>query len=122
GSVIGGCGYEVVHDVDPAPLPGWLADRLTPAPIPDPTPVVVNLRDGRAGRYAAAALADQTRRIAEAAEGGRNQALFVSATALGQLVAGGLLDEATVRDALTAAALDAGLTPGEAYRTIGSGL
>ncbi|MEQ4209900.1 bifunctional DNA primase/polymerase [Actinopolymorpha sp. B9G3] len=114
--------YVVVRDVDPAPLPGWLAERLTPRPLPPQRPIHIQLAPDRHGRYLTAAINRQLRHIATAGEGQRNNALYMSACLLGQLVAGGALDEDTVRTALTRAALDAGLRPREVDRTIASGL
>ncbi|WP_433090471.1 hypothetical protein ACQP1P_35460 [Dactylosporangium sp. CA-052675] len=53
--------------------------------------------------------------------GGRNNALHLAAVRLGQLAAHSELAEHTVRSALTDAALDVGLSPAEARRTIRSG-
>ncbi|MGH3502551.1 MAG: bifunctional DNA primase/polymerase [Nocardioidaceae bacterium] len=115
--------YELVHDVPPAPLPGWLADKLAPASAPTPAPVVpLRLPDSRRARYLHGAITAQVAQIAETPEGGRNVAVYHSAVALGQLVAGGALNEDAVREALTRAGLQAGLRPTETDRTISSGL
>lgn len=74
------------------------------------------------GRYAAAALAEEARRVAEAAAGTRNDTLNRAAYALGQLVGAGLLEETTVTTALTVAARSAGLGVRETANTIRSGL
>ncbi len=55
-------------------------------------------------------------------DSGRNHALNGAAYKLGRLVAGGMLTEADVRQALTDAAAACGLPAGEATRTITSGL
>jgi hypothetical protein len=79
-------------------------------------------RAGERPNYVAAALADECRQVREAPEGQRNHQLNVSSLKLGRLVAGGLVDEDTVRAELTAAGRAAGLTPRETSRTITSGL
>ncbi|MEU7842627.1 bifunctional DNA primase/polymerase, partial [Micromonospora sp. NPDC049114] len=43
GSTVAGRPYRVDLDTDPAPLAGWLAGLLTPAPLPPQRPVVVDL-------------------------------------------------------------------------------
>ncbi|MGH8879675.1 MAG: bifunctional DNA primase/polymerase [Stackebrandtia sp.] len=114
--------YVVAHNVAPAPLPEWLAQRLTPRPQPPREPVRIELSDDRAGRYLAAAITRQVDHITNAIEGTRNTVLYRSAVALGQLAAGGALDTEDVTAVLTRAALDAGLRPREVDRTIASGL
>ncbi|MEV4639270.1 bifunctional DNA primase/polymerase [Actinoplanes sp. NPDC049548] len=73
-------------------------------------------------RYAAAALAAETDRVARAAVGTRNDTLNRAAFALGRLVGEGLLDAATVTRELTAAGAWCGLGRTETIRTIRSGL
>ncbi|WP_242454794.1 bifunctional DNA primase/polymerase [Bailinhaonella thermotolerans] len=114
--------YQVLHNPAPAPLPAWLADRLRPAPPPRPAgPVVVPLRDGRRGAYLDSAVRSCLDRIAAAGEGERNTTLWGASAALGQLVAGGALDEAGTEALLLATAADVGLPAAEARRTIRSG-
>jgi len=59
--------------------------------------------------YAQSAIDAERGKIAMAPQGQRNNQLFKSAAALYELVAGGLLDGMTVKDALFAAAIAAGL-------------
>jgi Bifunctional DNA primase/polymerase, N-terminal len=128
GTTLAATTYRVVHDVDPAPLPSWLAQRLTPRPLPSQHPVRIHLATDRRGHYLHAAITRQLAHIAAAPKpsgkgsGGRNTALYRSAVALGQLVAGGELNEDDVRHLLTRAGLDTGLRPREVARTIASGL
>ncbi|MEQ7008716.1 bifunctional DNA primase/polymerase [Actinopolymorpha sp. B17G11] len=122
GTTINGRTYRVVRDVDPAPLPGWLAERLTPRPLPPERPARVNLATDRRGRYLHKAVTEQVGIVRNAAEGGRNHTLYMSAQVLGQLVAGGSLTAEDVTALLTQAALDTGLTAHETARTIASGL
>ncbi|TDC52858.1 DUF3987 domain-containing protein [Actinomadura sp. KC345] len=76
----------------------------------------------RAAGYAAAALDRELDALRAAPEGTRNHALNKAAFSLGQLVAGGELDENTVVSALTDAARAAGLDDKEIGKTINSGL
>jgi hypothetical protein len=114
------CGeqYVVATALDPAPLPGWLLERMRP-PAPPPMPAHV-LRAGTS-RYAAAALEAEAAAVARCPEGGRNHRLNVAAFSLGQLVGAGALDENTVHVVLHDAARSAGLGEGEALATIASG-
>jgi hypothetical protein len=122
GSTVAGRPYTVLHDADPAPLPGWLAGRLRPEPLRPEGPMVVDLPPDRRGAYLRAALDNTVVRLGEARQGGRNHALFMAAQTLGQLVAGGALTEDTVTSVLTDAAHRIGLSGWEIARTIRSGL
>ncbi|MBM0275816.1 bifunctional DNA primase/polymerase [Micromonospora tarensis] len=122
GSTVNGRPYTVALDVDPAPLPGWLAALLAPAARPAYRPAPVALPPDRRGRYIAAAIRSQVAHLTAAPEGQRNHVLFASAVALGQLAAGGALTEDDVYAVLEPAALSTGLSAGEVARTIASGL
>lgn len=114
--------YRWIHPWHPdAPhCPAALLSLLTtPPPLPPSlTPAAVH----HTGRYAAAALQGEVARVASAPAGQRNDTLFRSAAAIGELVAGGLLSPNEAVSALAAAAGTAGLGPAEAERTIRSGL
>ena len=106
-SQVGGARYEWIDTRAPAPLPGWLARALRPAP---PAP----------RRPAAEAAGDAGARLRGLAEhmragqpGDRNGRLYWAACRLAELIAAG---EASEADAglLVDAALDAGLRGGEA--------
>lgn len=71
--------------------------------------------------YGLAALNSEATAVAAAPEGTRNDQLNRSAFSLGQLVAAGALDAQTVTDALTRAALAAGLGEAEIASTLRSG-
>jgi hypothetical protein len=114
--------YQVVHAVPAAPLPGWLAERLAPAPLPPQKPVVVALSSDRRGNYLRAAVNAELERVTTSPPDGHNTALYRAAVALGQLVAGGELSEHDVTAWLTDAAQQVGQRYGEATRTIASGL
>lgn len=132
GSVTDAGVYTAVHKHEAAPLPAWLAQRLTPAErashaVGSPVPAATRLarferRTGRLAGYLAAAIERETSAVAEAAEGGRNYRLYCAAVALGQLTASGYLTDAEATEPLAAAAAAAGLTELETTRTIVSGL
>ncbi|MFI7302967.1 bifunctional DNA primase/polymerase [Micromonospora aurantiaca] len=122
GSTVAGRPYAVALDCDPAPLPGWLAGLLAPAPLPARQTAAVTLPADRHGRYLAAAIRRQVAYLAAAPDGQRNHALFTSAVALGQLAAGGALTDDDVTSVLEPVALSIGLRHGEVARTIASGL
>jgi hypothetical protein len=125
GSLIDGRRYAARGDFLPLalPLPAWLARLLTEPPalpeITRPLPVL-DLAQGRA--YALAAFREETRRVAEARVGTRNDTLNRAAFSLGQLVAAGLIPPLPVMTGLADAAARAGLPADEARRTIRSGL
>ncbi|WP_198654249.1 bifunctional DNA primase/polymerase, partial [Nocardia aurea] len=114
--------YQVVHTAPAAPLPDWLAERLTPAPLPPQKPVVVSLPSNRRGSYLRAAVTAELQRVTTSPPDGHNIALYRAAVALGQLVAGSELTEHDVTAWLTDAAQQVGQPYGEATRTIASGL
>ncbi|MET8371789.1 bifunctional DNA primase/polymerase [Micromonospora profundi] len=122
GSTVSGQPYRVDLDTDPAPLPGWLAARLAPAPLPPQRPVVVDLPTDRSGAYVRAAITREADRVTTAPAGERNRALYIAAVALGQLAAGGSLTEVDAAGVLEQAAASAGLGSVETARTIRSGL
>ncbi|MBP2417502.1 hypothetical protein ACFFOM_12160 [Microlunatus capsulatus] len=76
--------------------------------------------------YASAAVRAEVDAVRAARAGQRNHALFCASVALGQLVAGGLLDEAPIRYQLHLACADhiaaGAFTTAEAMATITSGL
>ncbi|MEV7968284.1 bifunctional DNA primase/polymerase [Sphaerisporangium sp. NPDC088356] len=114
--------YEVVHNAAPAPLPPWLSKQLvTPPPAPV-KPVHLALPEDRRGAFLRAAITGELDRLAAAPIGERNRTLYLAATALGQLVAGGALDAEQVKDLLGQGGADAGLSAAETRLTIASGL
>jgi hypothetical protein len=127
GSVVNGRRYAVTEVLPVALLPGWLIDRLRPAPLPVTPAAPISLRStDRRGRYLQAAIAAEVARVEGAVKGQRNQKLYEAAVALGQLVAGGALAEAEVREVLLRAAAGHLAThaysPHTAEATITSGL
>jgi hypothetical protein len=96
-------------------------------PRSEPAPVPARRQRGdadakRAESYARAALEREADTVRNTGKGSRNATLNISALRLGQLVAGGHLEEGDVVRELTRAALDAGLGKQETRATIGSGL
>ncbi|MBA2950332.1 bifunctional DNA primase/polymerase [Streptomyces himalayensis] len=123
GSTFAGEPYTVAHNAPVAPLPGWLAELLRPAPLPPQRPVTIPLttRDRR-GKFLNAALNGELARVTGSGEHQHNNALYIASVALGQLVAGGELDAHEVTERLVEAALSVGQGEREARRTIASGL
>ncbi|MCO8276506.1 bifunctional DNA primase/polymerase [Actinoplanes sp. TRM 88003] len=122
GSTVAGRPYTLAREAEVADLPGWLAARLAPPPLPAQRPVAVDLPTGRTGAYLDAAIGGQLDYLSRAGEGERNHALYVSAVALGQLAAGGALPADQAAGLLEQTALSIGLTRFETLRTIRSGL
>jgi Bifunctional DNA primase/polymerase, N-terminal len=121
GSRIGERAYIARDERTPVPLPAWIAGLLTERP-PAAASLPVPRGSVRATAYAMAALRDETRMVAAARPGTRNDTLNRAAFSLGQLVAAGLLPPLAVASALADAAERTGLPADEARRTIGSGL
>lgn len=118
----GGC-YRWTTLGPPAELPAWLLDLVDPdRRLPVPSAPAAAPCDRSHTAWASAALAGEVASVRGATEGCRNHTLNRAAFALGQLVAGGHLDEHDVVGALTAAGLAAGLGEREIRATIASGL
>jgi putative DNA primase/helicase len=73
-------------------------------------------------QYGRRALANELADLSGTPEGSRNNQLNKSAYSLGQLVAGGELEQSQVQTALLSAAVGIGLMESEARQTIGSGI
>ncbi|GAB2915520.1 bifunctional DNA primase/polymerase [Streptomyces mayteni] len=122
GSVIDGRVYAPVRDVPVAALPAWLGRLLVPAPLPPQRPVSVPLKGtDRRTTYLRAAVTAELARVTGSATDEHNRDLFRASVALGQLVAGGVLNATDVTAWLTEAAASVGQKPGETARTIASG-
>lgn len=111
-----------------ADSPGWLLDLIDPPSVARPCspPIQVGSVDGLT-RYATAAIADETRRLASMAPNtGRNMQLFKAAANLGELVGAGVVPAQVIEDALVCAATACGLVADDGQRavmaTIKSGL
>jgi len=97
------------------PVPGWLAEVLTPPPVPEPR--------GLRPASTFSALRGLVRVVLEATpECDRNTRLFWSSCRAAELVSAGRVDEATATSVLVDAATRTGLPEAEALRTIASGL
>jgi hypothetical protein len=119
-------GYHLHDDREPAELPSWLHQALTPQPSPGLSTSTVAAATNPHG-YAAAAVRGECQRVCTAPPGQHNAVLCRAAYALGQLVGAGLLPEATARAHLTTAAevlirADCDCTPREVARVITAGL
>ena len=96
GSVVDGRPYRGFGELDPAPLPGWLARQLTatkhrPAPTRPPGKPTNGPRPG--GAYAATVLREELAKILAAAPGTRNDTLNKVAFNLGRHAARGTVPE-----------------------------
>jgi len=126
GSRVPSGAYELIIDRDPAELPGWLHQALTPNPPPAHSAAPVAAVTSTSG-YTLAALHGEAERVRSAPPGQHNAVLCRAAYALGQLVGAGLLTEDTARTELTIAAsvlisADCDCTPREITRVISAGL
>ncbi len=100
GTSVAGRPYTAARNVPLAPLPPALFQPLTTPPRAAPAPVRLTLPAARRSAYLNAAIRRQTAYITAAMTGGRSNALYRSAVAFGQLVAGGALTETEVTDLL----------------------
>jgi hypothetical protein len=119
-------GYELIFDRDPAELPGWLHQALTPSAPPARSAPAVAAPTNTSG-YALAALRGEAQRVRSGPPGQHNALLCRAAYALGQLVGAGLLTEEIARAELTVAAsvlisADCDCSPREITRVISAGL
>ncbi|MEV0197394.1 bifunctional DNA primase/polymerase [Nonomuraea sp. NPDC050691] len=114
--------YEVLHNAPPAPLPPFLSKQLVAPPQAAAGPVRLALPADRRGAFLRAAITGELARVAAAPVGERNRTLYLAATALGQLVAGGALDEADVTTLLGQEGVAIGLSAAETRLTVASGL
>jgi putative DNA primase/helicase len=121
--------YRWLNDLPLAPAPTWLirlAQKpvIVPAPPPAPPPTITIIT-GSSAAYGLAALGEEIAILATTSSGYRNKTLNLTSFRLHQLVAGGELNESTVKQHLIAACKtnqliqDSGLRAVEA--TIASG-
>lgn len=99
----------------------WLDDAFAPPPPRPPGPTTTPSTDG-VNRWAAKALQAEVDTLAATLEGSRNDQLNTAAYNLGQIIAGGSLDEDIVRDALRTTARGIGLDDDEITGTLNSGI
>jgi hypothetical protein len=108
----------IIHD-QLGPAPSWLVDLIGR----QREPALNSSKELRvSSAYGQAALRRELERLAQAANGTRNDQLNRASFALGQLVASGALDETETAAALTEAGLHLGLGLKECERTVASGL
>lgn len=121
---ISGKRYKWTDRSAPVVAPPWLVELALQKRTPPPRPKKRSAVLSNAGSpYGLAALSAERQAVATALEGERNDTLNRASFAGGQLLAGGeLRDRAEVESELLQAAVDAGLEPSEAARTIQSGL
>jgi hypothetical protein len=123
GSRTGESAYTAWDERAPVPLPAWIADLLEgKLPLPTSGRTVPAGRGAQGTAYATAALREETRLVATALPGTRNDTLNRAAFSLGQLAAAGLLPPLAVITALAGAAERAGLPEDEISRTIRSAM
>lgn len=124
--LVDGRRYATTAALPLAVLPDWLTAALSGptanSAASPPGPVARTVPTG----YARAAVRAEVDSVRSARAGQRNHELFCASVALGQLVAGGLLDEASTRHQLHQACADhiaaGAFTNAEAAATIASGL
>lgn len=111
------------------PAPEWLGALVAPREVPVRPPgglaapgASINAPAGRRAAYGRTALEAECGRVVLAPVGTRNATLNTAAFALGQLVAGGVLDVTEAVTALATTGVGAGLGNVETERTILSGL
>jgi putative DNA primase/helicase len=101
----------------PVPAPDWLLDLVDPPVKSRPVSPPVKRRDG-ANRYGQGALDKACGRILAATEGERHVVLYREAAAIGELVAGGAIEEAEAVAAMVRAGTAAGKPENEVMRTV----
>jgi hypothetical protein len=114
--------YEWLNSNTPtATAPSWLIEACTATPGRTISPGGPS-REIAGSRYGATALESELGRLAIAPMGARNDTLVRAAYRVGQLAAGGCLDQYCAADQLHAVALRIGLSEHEATSTIRSGI
>ncbi len=101
--------------------PDWLVERLS-AGIPPISSIPVRWRTHPEAETGLRVLNQEACLVATTPPGSRNLQLFRSTAALAELAAGGEILLASIWDRMEAAAMEAGLPPREATRTIASGI
>ena len=122
GSRIGESAYTAWDERAPVPLPQWIVGLLHDEPALRRAERPIPVPGAQGTTYAMAALGEETRLVAAARPGTRNDTLNRAAFCLGQLASAGLLAPLAAVTALADAAGRAGLPEDEARRTIRSGM
>lgn len=111
-------GYAIADDTEIAEMPRWLVRACS-----EVERVAQTVRPAeRHERYTQAAIDGETRAVASASEGTRNDTLNKAAVKLGTLVAAGQMSRSTAEAELQHAGQSAGLSARECAQTIKSGL
>ena len=108
--------YKWQNKIKPAKAPDWLLGLLKTS---DAIPIIT--ATDKTDLYAQKALANEIVAVSMAGNGARNDTLNKAAFSLGQLIAGGCLNEGHAMAGLLGAATAAGLPAKEARATISSG-
>jgi len=103
-------------------LPAWVTVAASPPPPVPSTSPPPTIGTERASRIAAGALRSAVQRVVAAREGTRNTTLNTEAYALARFASAGDLAVTDLFNELVDAAASAGLTEGEAARTITAAL
>ena len=131
GSVVSEGRYDVARDVPVVDVPGWFAnacrraeraDRFESPPPGRTVPPAGQFSTDRRNRWASKALEGEIGRLAMAPVGQRHRRLYLSAHALGGLVAAGALPAHDVAGELTHVARRIGLDDDEIETTIADGV
>lgn len=114
---ISGGHYEWINKIKAVKAPDWLYEKLKHTEHTCPTRSHC-LQE--VSPYAQAALNSEISKVSLSGPGSRNEQLYSSTRSLAQLVAGGALDENTVRVAMTTAGVMIGLSQTEVEKSIES--
>jgi len=117
--------YKFTKRGEPPELPEWLLELIAQPEKAANTPLDFNATITAANDsqgYYMKALDNECQAITKAPEGTRNATLNTASFCIGQLVAGGGIDEHVAREALAQAAQQCGLTTNEITKTINSGI
>ena len=97
-SVVEGLPYTWVNDVEPAPLPSWIVERVRPRQ--QAITLTRQTFSMTSTSWAERALRDEVDALARVSEGGRNHAIVRAAFKLGQICAAGHLSFGVAHDEL----------------------
>jgi len=97
-SVVEGKAYQWVNDVEPAPLPAWIIERVRPKQ--QAITLTRQTFSMASTSWAERAMRDEVDALARVGEGGRNHAIVRAAFKLGQICAAGHLSFGVAHDEL----------------------
>jgi Bifunctional DNA primase/polymerase, N-terminal len=119
GSVVGGARYELIHDADPLPLPGWIADLADP-PAPAAVPIRAPQATAQGGVRPFSRFTGLLDTLLNAPKGQRNNVLHWAACRAAEMVRDGHVERTAATSALAQAGTSIGLGDREVHTTIGS--